>query len=146
MNKGVVEVMIQGCKVKFPYEPYGTQLAYMSKLILALKLSQNGLLESPTGTGKSLALLCAVLAFQEAYYENLYDLDSSPSPSSSSSSSSTQPCTLRIYYATRTHSQLKQILEELKKTPYRPKMCLLGAKERLCIHPKVRISPNVRSA
>ena len=37
----------------------------MSKIILALKKKQNALLESPTGSGKSLALLCSSLAWQE---------------------------------------------------------------------------------
>jgi len=32
----------------------------------------------------------------------------------------------RIYYATRTHSQIAQVVRELKRTPYRPSMVVLG--------------------
>jgi len=45
-------------------EPFGAQRATMAKAITALKLGENALLESPTGTGKTLALLSSALAYQ----------------------------------------------------------------------------------
>ena len=49
----------------FPYpEPYSVQVDLMESLTQFLKSSESkvGLFESPTGTGKSLSLLCALLA------------------------------------------------------------------------------------
>lgn len=56
--------MISGVKVKFPSKPYPSQISMMDKIIKGLQRKQNCLLESPTGSGKSLALLCSALAWQ----------------------------------------------------------------------------------
>jgi Fanconi anemia group J protein len=68
------EYKIGGITVEFPYKAYGPQLAYMSKVVHTLERSRlrpegkcNVLLESPTGSGKSLALLYATLAWQQHY-------------------------------------------------------------------------------
>lgn len=63
-------VHIGGISVEFPYQPYGTQLAYMNRVIVTLDRAHrdghsHALLESPTGTGKSLSLLCSTLAWQQ---------------------------------------------------------------------------------
>ncbi|KAF0690279.1 Aste57867_18305 [Aphanomyces stellatus] len=46
----------------------------------------------------------------------------------------------QIYFCSRTHSQLAQVIQELKKCPFaaRVKMTLLGAKKHYCVHPRVR--------
>lgn len=49
--------------VLFPFRPYQCQVDYMSRVVRALHLGENALLESPTGTGKTLSLLCASLAW-----------------------------------------------------------------------------------
>ena len=55
-----------GVRINFPYEkPYPAQKQMMAKIIAALKNKENALLESPTGSGKSLALLCSVLGWLE---------------------------------------------------------------------------------
>lgn len=63
-------IHIGGLPVEFPYRPYGSQLAFMNRVISTLDRSQrdghcHALLESPTGTGKSLSLLCSTLAWQQ---------------------------------------------------------------------------------
>lgn len=55
--------MIGNCVVYFPFKPYDCQTDYMKKIVNSLETSENALLESPTGTGKTLALLCATLAW-----------------------------------------------------------------------------------
>ncbi|KAA8490889.1 Regulator of telomere elongation helicase 1 [Porphyridium purpureum] len=60
-------VTASGLKIEFPFEPYECQKKYMESVLEALCNRQNALLESPTGTGKTLCLLCASLAWREAY-------------------------------------------------------------------------------
>lgn len=57
---------VLGIKIDFPFEPYNVQVDYMTKVIESLQTGKNAVLESPTGTGKTLCLLCASLAWQRA--------------------------------------------------------------------------------
>ena len=43
-----------------------------------------------------------------------------------------------IIYASRTHSQLAQVIKELKATKYRPRMAVLGSRTQMCVHKEVR--------
>lgn len=44
----------------------------------------------------------------------------------------------KVIYASRTHSQLAQAMQELKKTNYNGmKAAIIGSREQLCIHPDV---------
>jgi chromosome transmission fidelity protein 1 len=47
----------------FPYAPYDIQLGFMRALYKALELGGVGLFESPTGTGKTLSLICGALTW-----------------------------------------------------------------------------------
>jgi primosomal protein N' len=59
------KVNILGTEVYFPKKPYDIQVAYMSKVIESLDKGQNALLQSPTGTGKTLCLLCSSIAWMK---------------------------------------------------------------------------------
>jgi len=50
----------------------------------------------------------------------------------------------RIYYGTRTHKQITQVIRELNKTPYKNdlNMCILSSRERTCINQEVKDSAN----
>ncbi|EUB63039.1 Fanconi anemia group J protein [Echinococcus granulosus] len=60
-----MDLKIQGVSIHFPYKPYGCQLSMLNRVLTALNNKQGCLLESPTGTGKTLALLCATLGWLE---------------------------------------------------------------------------------
>lgn len=47
----------------FPFTPYGIQRDFMSHLYTALEQNKLGIFESPTGTGKSLSLICGTLSW-----------------------------------------------------------------------------------
>ncbi|KAL9276260.1 hypothetical protein ACSQ67_026190 [Phaseolus vulgaris] len=60
---------IGGLQVEFPYQPYGSQFAFMGRVISILNQAQREghCHASATGTGKSLSLLCSCLAWQHHY-------------------------------------------------------------------------------
>ena len=60
-------MIIGGYDVRFPFKPYASQIGIASRVLKALDTGTNALLESPTGSGKSLALLCAAMAWQERW-------------------------------------------------------------------------------
>jgi chromosome transmission fidelity protein 1 len=66
----------------FPFEPYDVQKQLMAALTEAIDSRAVGLFESPTGTGKTLSLICATMSWLEAHqldpaaYERPSDLQS----------------------------------------------------------------------
>ncbi|KAM9430366.1 regulator of telomere elongation helicase 1 isoform 2-T2 [Salvelinus alpinus] len=145
---------LKGITVDFPFTPYECQKDYMSKVIECLQNKVNGVLESPTGTGKTLCLLCATLAWRDYFKdtisarkiaEKMGGAELFPNtPLASWGTAATDGDTTTYYtdipkiiYASRTHSQLTQVINELKNTSYRPKVCVLGSREQLCINPEV---------
>jgi regulator of telomere elongation helicase 1 len=96
-------------QVGFPVVPYPQQVDYMRALLEALDKGENALLESPTGTGKTLALLCASLEWQKRKGNH--------AP--------------RIFYTSRTHTQLQQAVREVKRTQYNAKTAVYVMKFKL---------------
>ncbi|XP_077991647.1 regulator of telomere elongation helicase 1-like [Glandiceps talaboti] len=155
---------IRGVDVEFPFNPYKCQEDYMARVIQGLQEKKNGILESPTGTGKTLCLLCATLAWRQAYvadqqlqslrrndpndmFSDGYGKELSEELYGASGGwGGPQEGMLmdkpRIIYASRTHSQLSQAVQQLKDTSYRPKVSIIGSREQLCIHPEVSSQQN----
>ncbi|KAH0515281.1 Regulator of telomere elongation helicase 1 [Microtus ochrogaster] len=126
------KVVLNGVTVDFPFQPYQCQQEYMTRVLECLQKRVNGILESPTGTGKTLCLLCTTLAWREHLRDAV---------SAQKIAERVQACYTdipKIIYASRTHSQLTQVISELRNTSYRPKVCVLGSREQLCIHPEVK--------
>ncbi|CAN6198835.1 unnamed protein product [Urochloa humidicola] len=161
-NGGVYKV--GGVPVEFPYKPYGSQLAFMARVISTLDRARrqgrsHALLESPTGTGKSLSLLCSALAWQRHY-----PLRSPPAAPVATPdpllhgggfvADDTQPQATpvilakkknapTIYYATRTHAQITQVVREYRKTSYRARMAILASRKHYCVNKFACMSDNI---
>eukprot|EP00743_Colponemidia_sp_Colp-15_P013990 GILK01016447.1.p1 GENE.GILK01016447.1~~GILK01016447.1.p1 ORF type:complete len:1208 (+),score=231.04 GILK01016447.1:128-3751(+) len=147
-------------EVDFPFQPYPSQIAMMDKMLRSLEGRQHALLESPTGSGKSLALLCSSLAWQARRKQALLQQPEYEEDSASENSDSEDEIQAgsgdeamdgnnsrsgvkkhkrvkkapKIYYSSRTHSQINQVVRELRRTSYRPQMSILGSREHYCIH------------
>jgi Rad3-related DNA helicase len=74
-------------QVFFPFKPYTQQIEIVDVIRNAIKNRQNALIESPTGTGKTICLLVGALS-------SLVQSESKK----------------KIFYLTRTHSQISQVV------------------------------------
>ncbi|KAM6457881.1 regulator of telomere elongation helicase 1 isoform 3-T5 [Liasis olivaceus] len=153
------KIKLNGITIDFPFPPYKCQEEYMSKVLECLQKQVNGILESPTGTGKTLCLLCSTLAWQ-GHFKDAVSAQKIAQRLNGAELFSDQPLSSwgnavtgtdvpayysdvpKIIYASRTHSQLTQVISELKNTVYRPKVCVLGSRDQLCIHPEVKRQEN----
>ncbi|VUZ98454.1 FANCJ-like helicase, putative [Plasmodium vivax] len=149
---------INDVEVYFPYELYDCQYNYMLSVLNALKRKENAILESPTGTGKTLCLLCASISYlvdvlekKGAFSENInitenkknISFDFKENENSRGSPAKVAPPSdfPKIIYASRTHSQLKQVIKELKNVyfiknneKYKLLTTILGSRDQLCVH------------
>ena len=154
MNKPKVKDKIEfhrvdvgGTCVNFPFAPYDIQVDYMKKVIECLEGSHNGLLESPTGTGKTLSLLCSSLAWMEKAKAAMQLSRLAPETVATNTEGGNwnPPVRYKIIYASRTHSQLSQAVAELSRTAYRyMRVAILGSRDQLCVNPAVMEAPSSR--
>lgn len=61
----------QAFRNAFPFDPYDIQLAFMSNMYNCIEERQFGLFESPTGTGKTLSIICALLTWLKEHRRQL---------------------------------------------------------------------------
>ena len=124
----MLKMVRRGVDVHLPRgrPPYRSQLQVIDGALRAAEASRSAFLESPTGTGKTLAALAAALAWQRANY------DTTPT---------------RVVWVARTHDQLQHAVREYERScPYRPLMSLRLSRERFCLHPDIATAPNKAEA
>ena len=112
----MTKTQISGYDIMFPFEPYQIQKDFIENLLRTLDRKTNGLQQSPTGTGKTLSLLTGCLA----WLNKKRQLGEFKSTS--------------IIYMSRTHTQIKQLIKELKSTCYKPKVCIFGSRDQMCVN------------
>lgn len=134
----MVEIVVSGVPISFPFQPYPAQVEYMESVIRCLQRGANGLLESPTGTGKTLCLLCSTLGWLAASTQPQVQRHTAAGLAARSHSPH------KVVYCSRTHAQLTQVVRELKRTDYgtRFTMALLGSREHMCVNSEVTRLPS----
>ncbi|KAG0053043.1 DNA-dependent ATPase of the nucleotide excision repair factor 4 complex [Gryganskiella cystojenkinii] len=115
---------IDDLPVYFPYDRiYPEQYAYMCSLKQALDAQGHGVLEMPSGTGKTVSLLSLIISYQQFYPEKR-----------------------KLIYCSRTVPEIEKALAELKRLIEYRKSCglqesILGlgltSRRNLCLHPSV---------
>lgn len=154
-------------KIYFPRSPYPQQVEFVKAMADAILTNSHALLESPTGTGKTLSVLSAGIGllyhFQQSqleavpnggvhkYLQNTAQQLLPLTPDAlreALNSKQSQPQTpgmkhpKRIFYASRTHSQIIQLVAELKTLPYRPAAAVLASRDKLCVNSEVEGLPS----
>ncbi|XP_022824870.1 TFIIH basal transcription factor complex helicase XPD subunit [Spodoptera litura] len=121
-----MKLTVDGLLVYFPYDYiYPEQYAYMLELKRALDAKGHGLLEMPSGTGKTISLLSLIVAYM---IQNPHHVR-------------------KLIYCSRTVPEIEKVLEELKNLikyyeksqGEKPSLTgvVLSSRKNLCIHPDV---------
>ncbi|XP_062454153.1 general transcription and DNA repair factor IIH helicase subunit XPD isoform X2 [Rhea pennata] len=121
-----MKLNIDGLLVYFPYDYiYPEQFSYMLELKRTLDAKGHGVLEMPSGTGKTVSLLSLIVAYQRA-----------------------RPLDLtKLIYCSRTVPEIEKVIEELRKLMdfYEKQLgekvpflgLALSSRKNLCIHAEV---------
>ena len=99
----------------------------MTKVIQTLNKGNNiSALESPTGTGKTLCLLCSVLGWLQQKKDKNENINIQ-----------------NVYYCTKTVSQISNVLNELSETCYEVKNSFLASRKFSCNYYNESKKPNI---
>eukprot|EP00917_Polyrhabdina_sp_WS-2016_P023268 GHVP01050344.1.p1 GENE.GHVP01050344.1~~GHVP01050344.1.p1 ORF type:complete len:758 (+),score=123.01 GHVP01050344.1:111-2276(+) len=112
---------------------------------------EHGLLESPTGTGKTLAILAPITQWLEqtggiiSSKKNKKDSEKENQLSSESSEDEKEETT-RLFFTTRTHSQIKQVVSEYRRLDAGISMACAAGRKHLCTNVDVKKRINIDDA
>ena len=129
---GIPDLVIDGLPVPFPYDSvYPEQLRYMRNLKRTIEQQGQGLIEMPTGTGKTVAVFALICAYQSAH-----------------------PEMGKLIFCTRTVPEMTKALRELRViVEYRDSLVRdenlrsrflavgISARKNMCVHPTVSRMP-----
>ncbi|VDK84736.1 unnamed protein product [Dibothriocephalus latus] len=153
-----MELKIQGVKIHMPYKPYGCQLSMINRVCLAYILFMSGY-EGPckaclAATVNATASTVTKSKQTDEWYDDFVERDAN----GASSVEKPLMCTCgsqeallerppRIFFGTRTHKQISQVVRELRKTKYaKTRMCILSSRAHTCINPDIRRQSNINDA
>jgi chromosome transmission fidelity protein 1 len=115
-------------------ELYKVQESFIKECKSVIQKSNIGIFSSPTGTGKTLSLLLSVVDYiseDEDYDPLLEDIFGS-------SMSKT-----KIYFCSRTHSQLRQCINEFKNLDLQTNSVIMGSRKIYCINREINNKENI---
>ncbi|KAI5191702.1 fanconi anemia group J protein [Nematocida minor] len=120
-------INIEGHSVRSPHELYEPQKQSVETILKCLVSGESGMIESPTGTGKTLSILAAVIAWIGA-----------KSPADQKG--------IKVFITTRTIKQAYQLIDHMKRMENPPSMSLLASRKHLCLNPDVKKSKDIDTA
>lgn len=107
---------------RFPFAPYPSQKLMIKTLISSFLENKHSIIESPTGTGKTLTICAAIDAYLDLNHEN-YKLNRNYN---------NQPNIQKFFILSRTHTQLSQIHKCLNEN-YNISTTTLGSRNIFCL-------------
>lgn len=121
------------------FELYDIQKRFIKEARSVIEAGSVGIFSSPTGTGKTLSLLCSVHTYLKTQRTEGADhaglTDENIRLTQILFGSAQQRTT--VFYCSRTHSQLQQAVGELRRLGWKVNATVVGSRRGLCVNSRV---------